>query len=388
MQDEFHQQSSPVQAAQQLVRDVLAPLWRSIAKSSIQTSGLFLATSIGVAAVVASPAMGSPAPAQQKQNSQLVSQAPPTVQLTLVSYAVTQAAYDRIIPLFVEQWRRTHNGQNVEFNTSYGGSGSQARAVIDGLEADVVALALSSDVSKIEQAGLIDDGWESEAPNDAIVTHSVIAFVTRQGNPKRIRTWSDLVRPDVAVITANPKTSGGARWNFLGLWGSITETGGTETQARDFVSQVYRNTPVLPRDAREATDTFFTRGQGDVLLNYENEVILASQRGEDQFFSVIPPVNISIDAPVAVVDKNVDEHGTREVAEAFVEFLFTPAAQREFASVGFRPVNPEVAREVQNRFPRVSQLYTVQDFGGWSEVQRRFFDDGGIFDQIYTTQSR
>lgn len=349
--------------------------------SSTRTSALLIATGIGLTSAV--PVYAAWTRPETKPVQQ-ISQAPRTVEITLVTYAVTKAAYDKIIPLFVEKWKRENNGQEVQFNTSYGGSGSQTRAVIDGLEADVVALALAVDTNKIQSAGLIDPGWESEAPNGAIVTHSVVAFVTREGNPKQVRTWSDLAKPDVKVITANPKTSGGARWNFLGLWGSIVQAGGTETQARDFVSQVYRNTPVLPKDAREATDAFFKQGQGDVLLNYENEVILAAQQGQ-QSFSVIPSTNISIDGPVAVVDKNVDKHGTRAVSEAFVQFLFTPEAQRQFASVGFRPVNPEVAKETENRFPRVSKLYTVQDFGGWAQIQRQFFDDGAIFDQIYTS---
>lgn len=349
-----------------------------------KTSALLLATGMGLSTLLSVPAMAkSSTPTPPSQDPELISQRPATIELTLVSYAVTRAAYDNIIPLFVEKWKREHNGQEVVINGSYGGSGTQTRAVIDGLEADIVALALAGDVSKIEQAGLIDDGWENEAPNNAIVTNSVIAFVTRQGNPKRIRTWSDLIRPDVTVITANPKTSGGARWNFLGLWGAITQTGGTEEQALEFVRQVYTNAPVLPKDARESTDVFFTRGQGDVLLNYENEVILAAQQGQDNFFSVIPPVNIRIEGPVAVVDENVDKHGTRAVAEAFVEFLYTPEAQREFAKVGFRPVNEDVAAEFRTQFPQVSRLYTIADFDGWDEVQRRFFADGAIFDQVY-----
>ncbi len=372
-----------IQASRQQIHQVLQSVGRS--KSPAKTSALLLAAGISVSAVVPAFAAGSDRPTPPSSTPQQISQQPETLNFTLVTYAVTKAAYDKIIPLFVEKWKRENNGQEVQVDTSYGGSGSQTRAVIDGLEADVVALALSADTAKIESAGLIDPGWEREAPNGAIVTKSVIAFVTREGNPKQIRTWSDLAKPDVKVITANPKTSGGARWNFLGLWGSITQTGGTETQARDYVSQVYRNTPVLPKDAREATDVFFKQGQGDVLLNYENEVILAGQQGE-QSFSVIPPTNISIDAPIAVVDKNVDKHGTRKVAEAFVQFLFTPEAQRQFASVGFRPVNAEVAKEVENQFPRVSKLYTVQDFGGWGEVQRKFFDEGGLFDQIYTVR--
>ena len=302
------------------------------------------------------------------------------VQLTLVSYAVTRAAYEKIIPQFTQQWQQEHN-QTVTFNQSYGGSGSQTRAVIDGLEADIVALALALDTERIEQAGLIQPGWETEAPNNAIVHKSVAALVTRDGNPKNVQNWTDLARNDVSVITANPKTSGGARWNFLALWGSVTQTGGNDDQALELTRNVYQNAPVLPRDAREASDVFFKQGQGDVLINYENEMILAGLNNQDEPY-VVPQVNISIDNPVAVVDTNVDKHGTREVAEAFVQFLYTPEAQREFAQVGFRPVDPTVAEEFAKQYTQIQTLFTVQDMGGWDQVQQRFFDDGAIFDQI------
>jgi sulfate transport system substrate-binding protein len=302
------------------------------------------------------------------------------VELTLVSYAVTQAAYEQIIPKFAEKWK-TETGQEVTFNQSYGGSGSQTRAVLDGLEADVVALTLAGDTKKLEAGGLIEPGWESEAPNDAIVHSSVAALVTREGNPKNIQGWEDLTRDDVAVVTANPKTSGGAKWNFLGAWGFKTQTGSDEATALDFVTSIYQNVPVLPKDARESTDVFFTRGQGDVLINYENEVLLAAQKGEILPY-IVPDVNISIDNPVAVVDANVDKHGTREVAEAFVEFLFTPEAQEEFAKVGFRPVDPTVAEKYADQFPKIETLFTIADLGGWDAIDQKFFADGAIFDQV------
>ncbi|MBR8838862.1 MAG: sulfate ABC transporter substrate-binding protein [Stigonema ocellatum SAG 48.90 = DSM 106950] len=313
--------------------------------------------------------------------SQVISQQPKTVEVTLVSYAVTKEAYSKIIPLFTQKWKKEHN-QDVNFQQSYGGSGTQARAVIDGLEADLVTLALGLDVDKIQKAGLINPGWEKKAPNNAIVTRSAVVLVTRPGNPKKIRDWADLSQPGVSIITANPKTSGGARWNFLALWGSVVKTGGDEAKARDFVTKVYKNVAVLPKDARESSDTFYKRNQGDVLLNYENEEILAKLKGESNLPSVLPQVNISIDNPVAVVDKVVDKRGTREVAEAFVKFLFTPEAQREFAKVGFRPVNSTVGQETQKQFPKISNFYTVKDLGGWDAVQKKFFDDGTIFDQI------
>jgi sulfate transport system substrate-binding protein len=302
------------------------------------------------------------------------------VQLTLVSYAVTRAAYAKIIPQFTAKWKQEHN-QTVTFNQSYGGSGSQARAVIDGLEADIVGLALELDTQKIEQAGLIQPGWQKEVPNNAILTKSVAVLVTRDGNPKGIKNWSDLARDGVQVITANPKTSGGARWNFLALWGAITKTGGDDAKALDFTSRVFRNVPVLPRDAREASDVFFKQGQADVLINYENEVILAALNNQKLPY-VIPDVNISIDNPIAVVDTNVDKHNTRAVAEAFVQFLYTPEAQREFAKVGFRPVDPTVANEFSQQYTPIKTLFTAQDLGGWDGIQKQFFDDGAIFDKI------
>ncbi|MEA5597161.1 sulfate ABC transporter substrate-binding protein [Rivularia sp. UHCC 0363] len=304
------------------------------------------------------------------------------VQLTLVSFAVTKAAHEAIIPKFVEQWKKEHN-QNVTFKTSYGGSGSQTRAVIDGLEADVVHLALALDTEKIQKAGLIDPGWEKEVPNNGIVSKSVIALVTREGNPKGIKTWSDLAKDGVKFITADPKTSGVARWNFLALWNSAIKTGADEKKAAEFVAKAYGNVPILTKDAREATDAFFKQKQGDALINYENEVILAQQKGEKVSY-VIPDVNISVDNPIAVVDKNVDKHQSREIAEAFVKYLYTPEAQQEFTKVGFRPVNETVAqtKEVKDKYLKVKTLGTVQDFGGWDAAQQKFFDDGAIFDQI------
>lgn len=305
------------------------------------------------------------------------------VKLTLVSYSVTKAAYEQIIPKFVEKWKKEHN-QNVTFDQSYGGSGSQTDAVINGSQqADVVHLSLALDVNKIQQAGLIKPDWEKKAPKGSIVTRSVAAIVTRPGNPKGIKTWADLAKDDVQVITANPKTSGGARWNFLAFWGSVTHTGGDEAKALQFTTKVYKNAPVLPASAREASDLFFQQGQGDVLINYEDEVILAGLNGQKLSY-VVPKVNISIDNPVAVVDKNVDKHGTREVATAFVNFLYTSVAQQEFAKVGFRLVDPIVGEEVAHKYPLLQTLYTVRDFGGWDAVQKKFFDDGAIFDKIRT----
>lgn len=311
----------------------------------------------------------------------------PDAKLTLVSYSVTKAAYDQIVPKFVEKWKKEHN-QNITFEQSYGGSGSQTRTVIDGKqEADVVHLSLALDTYKIEQAGLIKPGWEKQAPKAGVVSQSVVAVVTRPGNPQGIKTWADLTKEGLNIVTANPKTSGVAIWNFLALWGSVTQTGGDERQALDFITKVYKNAPLLAKDAREASDVFFKEGKGDVLLNYEDEVILAEQNGQKLPY-VIPDVNISIDSSVAVVDKNVDKHGTREVAEAFVDFLYTSEAQREFAKLGYRPVNPTVAEEVAQNYPQLQTLFTAQDLGGWDTIQQKFFVDGAIFDKIQAASKK
>lgn len=304
------------------------------------------------------------------------------VELTLVSFAVTKAVHEAIIPKFVEQWKKDHS-QNVTFKQSYGGSGSQTRAVIDGLEADVVHLALALDTQRIEKAGLIQPGWEKEVPNNGIVSKSVAVLVTREGNPKGIKTWADLGKNGVKLITADPKTSGIARWNFLALWNSVIKTGGDEAKATDFVTNVYKNVPLLTKDAREASDAFFKQGQGDALINYENEIILAQQKGEKVNY-IVPDVNISIDNPIAVVDKNVDKHGTREVAEGFVKYLYSPEAQQEFAKLGFRPVDETApaTKELAGKYPKVKTLGTVGDYGGWDTVQTKFFADGGLFDKI------
>lgn len=309
------------------------------------------------------------------------SAAKPDAKLRLVSFSVTQAPYEQIIPQFVEKWKKEHN-QIVTFEQSYGGSGAQARAVIDGSqEADVVHLSLALDINKIQQAGLIQRGWETEAPKSATVTRSVATIVTREGNPKGIKSWEDLAQPGLNIITANPKTSGVGIWNFLGLWGRVTQKGGDEAQALDFITKVYKNAPVLPGSSRDASDLFFKQGKGDVLINYENEVILAEQNGPKLPY-VVPDVNISIDNPVTVVDKNVDKHGTREVAEAFVEFLYSIEAQREFAKVGYRPVHPFVVAEVASKYPQIQTLFTAQDLGGWDGLQKKFFAEGALFDKI------
>jgi sulfate transport system substrate-binding protein len=307
-------------------------------------------------------------------------------ELLVVSYAVTKGAYDRILPRFAADWK-AKTGQELKIRTSYGGSGTQTRAIIDGLEADVATLALSADVLKLQQAGLIQPGWEQELPSGSIITNSAVAFLTRPGNPKGIRSWNDLVKPGVTVVTANPKTSGGARWNFLGLWGSISQTGGSQQAAEAYVTSVYRNVENLPKDAREASDVFLKRDQGDVLLNYENEAILATRTGDLKAPFVVPELNIRIEGPVAVVDRVVDRKGTRKAAEALAAYLFSEEAQQVFAEEGFRPTNPTVWARVKSRFAPVKQFFSVKEFGGWEAVNKTFFDNGGLWDRLFA-QSR
>ena len=303
-------------------------------------------------------------------------------ELLVVSYAVTKGAYARILPRFAADWK-AKTGQELKIRTSYGGSGTQTRAIIDGLEADVATLALSADVLKLQKAGLVQPGWEQELPSGSIITNSAVALLTRPGNPKGIRNWSDLGQPGVMVVTANPKTSGGARWNFLGLWGSITQTGGSQQQAEAYVTNVYRNVETLPKDAREASDVFLKRDQGDVLLNYENEAILATRTGDLKVPFVVPELNIRIEGPVAVVDTVVDRKGTRKAAEALAAYLFSEEAQQVFADEGFRPTNPTVWQRVKGRFAPVKRFFSVQDFGGWQAVNTTFFDNGGLWDRLF-----
>jgi sulfate transport system substrate-binding protein len=303
-------------------------------------------------------------------------------ELMLVSYAVTKSAYDRILPKFQAAWK-AKTGEELTIRTSYGGSGSQTRAILDGLDADVATLALAGDVLKLQKGGLIQPGWEKELPNQSIITHSVVALIPRPGNPKGVQDWKDLAKPGITVITANPKTSGGARWNFLALWGSVSQTGGTQEQAATYVRSVYRNVSNLPKDAREATDTFLKRGQGDVLLNYENEALQARRQGELKQPFVVPGVNIQIEGPVAVVDRNVDKRGTRKAAEALATYLSGEEAQRIFAEEGFRPVNPKVWQEVQGRFAPVQRQFTAADFGGWAKIDKTFFGKEGLWDKLF-----
>jgi sulfate/thiosulfate transport system substrate-binding protein len=308
------------------------------------------------------------------------------IELILVGYAVPKIAHNAIIPKFVEQWQRDHNGQKVIFKKSYGGSGSQTRAVVDGLDADVVHLAIGADLDKLVKEGLVKADWAKRVPNHGIVSQTVAAIVTRKGNPKQINTFADLTRPDVKWVTANPKTSGGARWNYYAIWNYAAKTTDRDAaKSQEMVTKAFHNVAVLTKDAREAVDAFAHQGQGDALLNYENEIILANQKGANLDF-VVPAINLSIDTPIAVVDQNVDKHGNRAAAEAFVKFLFTADAQAEFAKVGFRPLTAASPTDLP-KFVPIEQLGTIADYGGW-KVAQKAFEEGGTFDQIEASMGK
>lgn len=315
----------------------------------------------------------------------LGSASPPEVKLLNVSYDPTRELYQAINQAFAAEWK-AKTGQSVIINQSHGGSGKQARAVIDGLETDVVTLALAYDIDAIARQGhLLPDTWQSRLPDNSSPYTSTVVFLVRKGNPKQIKDWDDLARPGVQVITPNPKTSGGARWNFLAAWGyELHKTGGNESTAREFVTRLFKNVPVLDSGARGATDTFVQRGIGDVLLAWENESLLArKQFGADKFEMVAPSESILAEPPVAVVDKNVDRHGTRQVAEAYLRFLYTEEAQTIIAQHYYRPRNKVVAARFASQFPSVKLFTIAEVFGGWQKAQAEFFSDGGVFDQIY-----
>jgi sulfate/thiosulfate-binding protein len=310
------------------------------------------------------------------------------VQLLNVSYDPTRELYDAVNAAFAKQWK-ARTGQDLVVKQSHGGSGKQARAVIDGLEADVVTLALAYDVDAVAKAGLVAPGWQKRLPGNASPYTSTIVFLVRKGNPKGLRDWDDLVKPGVAVITPNPKTSGGARWNYLAAWAhALRKPGGDEAKAKVFVRALYENVPVLDSGARGSTTTFVERGIGDVLLAWESEAFLAvEQLGKGKLEIVVPGASILAEPPVAVVDRNVDKHGTRAVAQAYLEFLYSAEGQEIAARNFYRPRDPAVAARHAARFPKI-ELSTVDAvFGGWQKAQATHFADGGVFDQIYTPGS-
>ena len=302
-----------------------------------------------------------------------------------VSYDPTRELYKDIDKAFAADWK-TKTGETITIQASHGGSGAQARSVIDGLKADVVTLALAADIDAIAQkTGRIAPDWQSRLPSHSSPYTSTIVFLVRKGNPKGIKDWDDLTKSGISVVTPNPKTSGGARWNYLAAWGyGAKAAAGDQAKARDFVARIYKNAPVLDTGARGATISFAQRGLGDVLIAWESEAFLASEEfGKDKFDIVVPSLSILCEPPVAVVDANVDQKGTRKEAEAYLQFLYTPEGQAIIAKDFYRPIHPEAAAPADlARFPKLDLLTVDADFGGWTKAQSTHFADGGVFDQI------
>jgi sulfate transport system substrate-binding protein len=306
------------------------------------------------------------------------------VSLLNVSYDPTRELYQDFNKVFAKKWK-AETGEDLKIKASHGGSGKQARSVIDGLEADVVTLALASDIDAIAERGLLDKNWQKRLPHNSSPYTSTIVFLVRKGNLKHIKDWNDLVKPGVSVITPNPKTSGGARWNHLAAWGyALKQPGGNEASATEFLRKLYKNVPVLDSGARGATTTFVERGIGDVLIAWENEAILAiKELGPDKVEIVAPSVSILAEPPVAVVDKVVDRRGTRKQAEAYLKYLYSTEGQEIAAQNYYRPIDEAVAKKYASQFPKV-KLFTIEDVaGGWTKAQKEHFADGGIFDKIY-----
>jgi sulfate/thiosulfate transport system substrate-binding protein len=308
-----------------------------------------------------------------------------TVELLNVSYDPTREFYEEYNKAFAAYWAKQGGGDIVTVSQSHGGSGKQARAVIDGLQADVVTLALSADIDAIAKAKLIAPEWEQNFPDNSSPYTSTIVLVVRKGNPKGIKDWNDLIKPGVEVVTANPKTGGGARWNYLAAYGyALNTNGGDEAKATAFIKALYGNVKILDSGARGSTITFVERGQGDVLIAWENEALLTVNKlSPGQFEIVYPSQSILAEPPVAVVDANVDKHGTRDVATAYLKYLYTPEGQEIAAHNFYRPRDTGLLAKYATQFPSV-KLFTIKDlFGGWPAAQKKHFSDGGIFDQIY-----
>jgi sulfate/thiosulfate transport system substrate-binding protein len=306
-----------------------------------------------------------------------------SVELTNVSYDPTRELYQAINPAFAAAWK-AKTGQDVTFKMSHGGSGKQSRAIIDGLEADVATLGLAYDIDAIAAKGhLLSADWQKALPDNSAPYTSTIVLLVRKGNPKGIKDWGDLVKPGIQVITPNPKTSGGARWNFLAAWAYGRKAGGSEAAAETYVKQLYANVPVLDSGARGSTTTFVERGIGDVLLAWENEAFLAEKElGAGKFEIVVPSISVLAEPSVAVVTENAKKHGTEEVSKAYLEYLYTPAAQEVIAKNFYRPRDPAVAAKYKSQFPEINLVTIDKDFGGWGKAQKTYFDDGGVFDRI------
>ena len=306
-------------------------------------------------------------------------------ELLNVSYDPTRELYQDVNKAFAEQWKKK-TGEELTIKQSHGGSGKQSLSIQHGLAADVATLALAYDIDVLADEGLLPKNWQTRLPDNSSPYTSTIVFLVKKGNPKGIKDWGDLVRNDVQVITPNPKTSGGARWNYLAAWGyALKKNGGNEAKARAYVSELYKHVPVLDSGARGATLTFTQRGLGDVLLAWENEAVLAvKEMGPDKFDIVTPSISILAEPPVAVVDKVVDKKGTRKQAEAYLKFLYTPEGQTIAAENYYRPRDAKIAAKYASQFPKV-KLFTLKDvFGDWRATQKKHFADGGVFDQIYS----
>ena len=311
------------------------------------------------------------------------------IELLNVSYDPTRELYQEYNAEFTDFWKKSHPEDNVKIQQSHGGSGKQARAVIDGLRADVVTLALAGDIDEVSKLGKsIPDNWQTRLPDASTPYTSTIVFLVRKGNPKGIKDWGDLTKNGVEVITPNPKTSGGARWNFLAAWAyGLKANGGDEAKAKEYVQSLFKHVPVLDTGARGSTITFVNNNIGDVLLAWENEAFLAlKEQGGDQFEIVAPSISILAEPPVAVVDRNVEKKGTTEIAEAYLKHLYSPEGQRIAAKNFYRPRDKSVAAEFAKQFPDLKLVTIDKDFGGWKTAQPKFFNDGGVFDQIYQAQ--
>lgn len=321
--------------------------------------------------------------AKTEASSEGVSESSGTVTLTNVSYDPTRELYEAYNKVFAEHWKET-TGQEIEITQSHGGSGKQALEVANGLEADVVTLALEYDVNAVRDAGLIEDGWVSEFANDSAPYTSTIVFLVRKGNPKDIKDWDDIVKEGVGVITPNPKTSGGARWNYLAAWAYADKLyNGDEAQVKDFIKKLYQNVLVLDSGARGATTTFVENGQGDVLLAWENEAYLSIKDYPDDYEIITPSVSILAQPSVAIVDKVVDKRGTRDAATEYLNYLYSDEAQRIAGDNYYRPSNEAILKEYGDVFDLNVNLVTIAQFGGWDEAQTKHFADGGVFDEIY-----
>ncbi|MFJ9449632.1 MULTISPECIES: sulfate ABC transporter substrate-binding protein [unclassified Herbaspirillum] len=311
------------------------------------------------------------------------------VSLLNVSYDPTRELYADYNKAFAKYWK-AKTGDNVTIKASHGGSGKQGRSVIDGIDADVVTLALAYDIDEIsEKAKLLPPDWQKRLEHNSSPYTSTIVFLVRKGNPKKIKDWDDLIKPGVSVITPNPKTSGGARWNYLAAWAYALKKGGNDAAARDYISKLFKNVPVLDSGARGATISFVERGLGDVLLAWENEALISLKEwGPDKFDVITPSISILAEPPVAVVDKVVDRRGTRKVAEEYLKHLYSDEGQEIIAKNYYRPINPKIAAKYASQYPKVNLITVDNTFGGWQKAQKDHFSDGGSFDQLYVPNKK